>query len=91
MVTVTENKVINYSRGPERKTLVEIFCKKGEPKPVDGIMNGSELRELDPETKSLTVYYFDESAANDADKWVPVAYVKYDGPEIASDGEEEAL
>lgn len=81
MVTFNELKNTAYGGGAGGKQLVEISCLSTDTKPTENIMNGSELRMLDPEAKALTVYYFNEAEVNDADKWVPVAYVAYDGPE----------
>ena len=70
-----------YNRSYSGKLVGDWFCRKTDEKPIENVGDGSELREIDPETRALTIYYFNEAAENDADKWVPVAYVAYGGPE----------
>ena len=75
MFTQRENKTFTY----DGLAVGDFFCLSTDDKPTEGIANGSELRELDVETNTLTIYYFNAAAENAADKWVPVASVSYGG------------
>ena len=77
MLSVIEKKALD----DDGRALVTAFCLASDPKPVDRFKNGSELHELDPETNTFTIYYFNEEATNDDDKWVPVARITYDESE----------
>lgn len=77
-----------YNRSYSGKLVGEWFCRKTDEKPIENVGDGSELKELDPETNTLTIYYFNEEAAQDSEKWVPVASETYGGSLPDASGEE---
>ena len=76
---VTEIRTENCLYGGS--AVKRLFCLSTDTKPTAGVANGSELEELNVTTNTLTLYKFNEAAAQDSDKWVPVASVTYTAPE----------